>query len=345
MSTTKENPWTEDENFALLVEIMKKEGIPSSRLVTLIDECQITPKWNDIPLPSGRSLNSCMSAYRVLCSASQPPVNPGSGTLPPTRHPGPAPQMSAIDPSSNARNRSLYSADKGPYHPIQPRPAHGQASHGSETGASTFIPPGMESVTTPGDRRKKRGRPTKAESEARKLSKVAAESRGEPYSSGRQPVSQNVLTPSTPVSPAVIQSGAPFYTTQTSSRPPNVPPSTMYHQQPQPQRTMSVPGPSDNERFRSMLNRESVPPSRQLPRPQEPRQTLPSLQSSQALPIAYRDSMPRTEAGDRSYGSVPPERVSFLDSSRSLLNPSPRHPDEPQAPDIQPPLTTTAEKR
>lgn len=39
--------------YALLTEILKKAGIPSSCLVRMISELRISPSWGDIPLPQG----------------------------------------------------------------------------------------------------------------------------------------------------------------------------------------------------------------------------------------------------------------------------------------------------
>ncbi|KAL4917949.1 hypothetical protein BDW62DRAFT_73558 [Aspergillus aurantiobrunneus] len=341
MSNSRETPWTEDEKYALLTEIMKKAGVSSRTLVKMIKDMNILPSWADIPLPSGRSLNSCQSAFQDMCHELPPQVNPVPGPLPPPRHTAPVPQIPALDPSSSVRKRPLYSTDKPILVPraIQPRPATGPASYSSESGASAILSPGAGAITAPGEPPRKRGRPSKAESERRK---AAAEARGETYPPLRRSGSHKVKAPSKPTSPSGIESGGHLYTTQTSSRPPNVPPPGLTYVPP-PLRTIPMPGPSDEDRMRSMPNRDIGSTLRELPRPQETRQTLPS---PQALQLGHRETMPRIEPGDRPYESLPPDRLPFTDSSRrSIVHPSPRHPDEPHPPDIHVPLTTTPGKR
>ncbi|KAL4868518.1 hypothetical protein BDV12DRAFT_102140 [Aspergillus spectabilis] len=311
----------------------------------MIKDMNIVPSWADIPLPSGRSLNSCQSAFQDMCHELPPPVNPGTGPLPPPRHPAPAPQMPLLDPGSSMRKRPLYPtenpilAPRPIQRPIQPRPATSTASYSSESGASAILSPGTGGVTARGEPPRKRGRPSKAESERRK---AAAEARGETYPPLRRSGSHKVKVPSTPTSPSGIESGGPLFTSQTSTRPPNVPPPGMRYVPP-PLRTMSMPGPSDEERMRNVPNREIPPPLRELPRPTDIRQTLPS---PHALQLGHRETIPRIEPSDRTYEPLPPDRLPFTDSSRrSLVHPPPRHPDEPPTPDLQIPLTTTAEKR
>lgn len=265
----------------------------------------------------------------------QSQANPAIGQ-PPPRHPATAPQVPHLDPSTSVRKRPLYPTDK-PILPraIQPRPATGPASYSSESGTSTMLSPGAGGVTASGEPPRKRGRPSKAESERRK---AAAEARGETYPPSR-PGSHKAKISSSPTSPSVIETPGSVYT---SNRPPNMPQPGMSYVPP-PLRMVPMSGPNDEGRMRSMSNREMGPTSRELPRPQEIRQTLPSPQE---LQLGHREAIPRIDPGDRPYESLPPDRFPFTDSSRrSLVHPSPRHPDEPRAPDIQVPLTTMTEKR
>ncbi|KAJ5095096.1 hypothetical protein N7532_007387 [Penicillium argentinense] len=55
MSNQSERPWSEDEKYALLTEILKKAGISSTYLVRLINDFRINPNWEHIPLPHGIS--------------------------------------------------------------------------------------------------------------------------------------------------------------------------------------------------------------------------------------------------------------------------------------------------
>ncbi|KAL3481840.1 hypothetical protein BJX99DRAFT_131635 [Aspergillus californicus] len=343
MSNPREKPWTEEEKYALLTEIMKKARVPSRALVKLIKDMNIIPSWADIPLPSGRSLNSCQSAFHDMCQVFQPPVNPSLGPIPPQRYAPSIQPMPRQDPMSGVRKRPLL-ADKPILAPraIQPRPIASNASYSSESGASAIISPGTGGVTARGEPPRKRGRPSKAEQERRK---AAAEARGETYPPLRRSGSHKLKVPSTPTSPSGIEPvGPPIFTAQTSNRAslPNMSQSEMRYVPP-PLRTMMMPGPSDEERMREISNREMGPSMRELPRPTDIRHTLPS---PQALQLGHREVMPRIEPGDRPYEILPPDRLPFTDSSRrSLVHPTPRHPDQPPTPDIQIPLTTTAEHR
>lgn len=77
MSNPSDKPWTEEDKvnimgfrekeimlmqvqYTLLTEILKKAGISSSHLVHLIKDYGITPNWEHIPLPQGKSTNSSL---------------------------------------------------------------------------------------------------------------------------------------------------------------------------------------------------------------------------------------------------------------------------------------------
>ncbi|PIG82907.1 hypothetical protein AARAC_011333 [Aspergillus arachidicola] len=64
MSNLSERPWTEEEKYTLLTEILKKAGVPSSHLVKMIRDFNITPSWADIPLPPG---TDCWHLALALC--------------------------------------------------------------------------------------------------------------------------------------------------------------------------------------------------------------------------------------------------------------------------------------
>lgn len=269
-------------------------------------------------------------------------VNPGL-LPPPPRHyaPAPPPMMPVQDPNTTMRKRSMPDKPAHTPRPLQPRPAVGSTSYCSESGTSTILSPGTGSATAPGEPPRKRGRPSKIEAERRK---AAAAARGETYQPSRRSGSHKEKVPSTPTtSPSAIEAGGPVYTASIGNRVPNIPPPGPRYVPP-PLRAMPMPmpmaGQNDEERMRGISSREIGPTSRELPRPQEIRQTLPSPQSLQLGP---RESIPRIESGDRPYNSLPPDRLPFTDSSRrSLVHPSPRPPDESYTPDTQKPSKTTA---
>ncbi|KAF9884264.1 hypothetical protein FE257_001939 [Aspergillus nanangensis] len=349
MSHQPEKPWTEEEKYTLLTEILKKAGIPSSSLLKLIREFNITPGWADIPLPPGRSLNSCQRAFYNMCHHVQVPANPNLGPLP-------VPRLEAANPSaaphdSNAiRKRPLFPADKPIIAPraIQPRPATSIASYSSESGASALLSPGSESMAGRGEPPRKRGRPSKAESERRK---AAAEARGEPYPLPRRSGSHRMKGQSTPTSPAAIDRmtvAAPLSQASNTRLLPNMTQPELRYAPPPPTpgRVMGLMGPSDEERGRELHGRELGPTSRELPRPAEMRQTLPS---PQALQLGHRETITRMDSAERAFEHLPPERLTIMadnnNNRRSLLLPASRRPEEPQAPMPGISMRTSDEKR
>ena len=50
--------------YALLTEILKKSGVPSTYLVNIINSLRISPSWADIPLPPGIDL-PVLSVYSL----------------------------------------------------------------------------------------------------------------------------------------------------------------------------------------------------------------------------------------------------------------------------------------
>ncbi|PWY85700.1 hypothetical protein BO94DRAFT_92916 [Aspergillus sclerotioniger CBS 115572] len=341
MSNLPERPWTEEEKYTLLTEILKKARVPSHHLVRIIRDFNIIPGWADIPLPQGRSLNSCQQAFYNMCQHVQISVTQSLGSIPPPPH---EPSIPATVPESSGvlRKRPLFPSDKVIRAPraIQPRPATSTASYSSESGASALLSPSSESVNARGEPPRKRGRPSKAESERRK---AAAEARGETYPPPRRSGSNKVKGSSTPTSPSGIGTGGPSFPPQvSSSRPPNLSRHEMHYALP-PGRPVALMGPSSDERPRDLPNQDMSPTMRELPRPPEIRQTLPS---PQALQLGHRETaLTRREPGP-SFESLPPERNPFLQSNRRILmHPTSRFPDEPptSAPDL--PMTRPPETR
>ncbi|KAJ5661567.1 uncharacterized protein N7477_009183 [Penicillium maclennaniae] len=268
MSNPAERPWTEEERYALLTEILKKAGISSGHLFRLINEFRVSPNWHDIPLPQGRSLNSCKLAFYTMQQAPiQRPELIGTST--------------PIDPT--LRKRPLYPAEK-PIAPraIQPRPPASTASHSSESSAQ--LSPRFDIST--GEPPRKRGRPSKAETERRK---AAAEARGEPYPPPRRSGSERLKIAS-PSSPAAPYPGPPPPGYGVPSRP----------IAPVPERDIST--------------RMGM---RELPEPQE----MGPLPSPHALQLGPPDSFPprlnsTSERG--SFSAIPSDRFS-PDSRRDSL--------------------------
>ncbi|KAI9040271.1 putative AT DNA binding protein [Aspergillus affinis] len=275
-----------------------------------------------------------------MCQHVQTSVNPGMGPFPPPRHEPSVPPAPPFE-GGNVRKRPLFPADKPILAPraIQPRPAGAStASLSSESGASALVSPGAENLVTRGEPPRKRGRPSKAESERRK---AAAEARGETYPPPRRPGSSKMKIPSAPTSPAGVEPfGATFIPQATGSRPPQVP-------QPDPRyappiaRTMGFVGPGEDDRPRDSINRDIGPTLRELPRPTDMRQTLPS---PQALQLGHRETMSRADPAERPFERPHPDRIPFADR-RTLFHPTSRRHDEPPVSGPEMPLRTPSEKR
>jgi hypothetical protein len=155
----------------------------------------------------GRSLNSCQLAFESM-NHQLTPANRNQQPTPRSElwavHPGPvhvsgqmpAPVttsslMSAQD-SHTQRKRPFYPSEKPAAAPraIQPRPPLSARQFGSESGSPGPMSPGWEStVGKGGEPPRKRGRPSKAESERRK---AEAKARGEEYPPRRRSTITNV---------------------------------------------------------------------------------------------------------------------------------------------------------
>lgn len=180
MSGPPERPWTEEEKYALFTEILKKAEVPSAYLYNIIRDFRISPRWGDIPLPSGRSLNSCQVAFENMRQQS---VAPGQPLPPPWFPAGPPPEPPI------SRKRPLP-PDRPPL-PRAIQPKTGQ--FGGEARSPSHIPPSLEGLAPrQGEPPRKRGRPSKAETERRKQ---AAEARGESYPPQRRPLAAKPKSP------------------------------------------------------------------------------------------------------------------------------------------------------
>ncbi|KAI5367714.1 hypothetical protein Slin15195_G028460 [Septoria linicola] len=147
MATPPEQPWSNNEKNYLLAEIIKAANPPPNVLFNVIQSSQLQPRWEDTPLPPGRSLNSCRYAFEELRRSLLTPM--GTAMAAPTPVLGPmAPTLKRPFPYE-----STYTG--GPSgREIRPKPPATSSTH---TQPSPTDPP----------TRKKRGRPTKAEALAK----------------------------------------------------------------------------------------------------------------------------------------------------------------------------------
>ncbi|KAJ5787050.1 hypothetical protein N7457_002040 [Penicillium paradoxum] len=318
MSNQSDRPWTEEDKYTLLTEILKKAGVSSSYLVRVINDHAIIPNWEHIPLPQGRSLSSCKAAYlNMVHQSAHPPMHPVAPFPPRSDMTGPP---APID-SSAMRKRPLYPSDKPLPRAIQPRPPASTASYSSESGASAQLSPRLDTGTS--EPRRKRGRPSKAETERRKL---LAESRGETYPAPRRPGSGRLKIPPSPTSPAPGPSTTPFPPVPQVFHGPK--PGSMLYDTPAMRSAIAPPGPSPT----SADERRDMPPRmssnmRELPRLTEMGHPLPSPHALQLGPShAFRRL---SNPAERSY-NFPADRFSPPESGRRDSVTS--RPDQPPGP-------------
>ncbi|KAI9810566.1 MAG: hypothetical protein M1826_003522 [Phylliscum demangeonii] len=151
----------------LLTEILKDAQIGPHVLLKIIVEYSVEPRWSDIPLPPGRSLRSCQTLYQAL-QGLQPYATVAS------------PYVAAT--TGRKRGGGFHDAVNAAAanRALQPRPL-AYASVNGEQG--TLMPaPSIDPSAEPP--KKKRGRPSRAESDARA---AAAAARGEPYPPAKSP--------------------------------------------------------------------------------------------------------------------------------------------------------------
>ncbi|EED18267.1 conserved hypothetical protein [Talaromyces stipitatus ATCC 10500] len=284
MSDQHGRDWTEEEKYALLTVILRNSGVPSTSLFGIFRQFNVSPPWPDMPLPPGRSLNECRQQFESMWQThqSQPSYRqpePWQGPLPPAAfpamNPGPAhaPPHQAPHDAFGSRKRPFYPPERPPAFPraIQPRPPLSGGQFSSESGSPAPTSPGWvegaagKSAEPP----RKRGRPSKAESERRK---AEAEARGETYPAPRRRTSMGKL-PATPSGAASATSDSsmvsPMQTAQTPEMPkqdkgPEAPVSTGQATRASPL-TSEVP---DTDPVRGII-RSQANQDRRLPLPHE----------------------------------------------------------------------------
>ncbi|KAI9818478.1 MAG: hypothetical protein M1827_000537 [Pycnora praestabilis] len=162
-----DEPWTESEKLTLLLEILKISEVPSSALFRLLDEHKVNPDWTLIPPSPRRSVESRISMFKEGLIANPPSATSGSF------------QESRNSNSNATRNpkKRLYSTSETSTptaRVLQPKlPSSGLSNTASANGET-----GSPYQTSLGDAsgepaKKKRGRPSKAESEARSAAALA----------------------------------------------------------------------------------------------------------------------------------------------------------------------------
>ncbi|KAI7357250.1 hypothetical protein KC354_g10083 [Hortaea werneckii] len=179
-----QRPWSNDEKNELLAEIIKTASPHPSVLSNVVASLNIQPRWDDTPLPRGRSLNQCRFVFEEM-RRTQGTHSIVSGHL------GPQTPLSAPPPGL-----------KRPFQLEAPYPA------GREIRPKPFPPPGapaQPSVSEPPVKRK-RGRPTKAQAQAK--AEAEAHARGSSVVAGPAPAVQQQqpqVSPQPGATPAPVE--------------------------------------------------------------------------------------------------------------------------------------------
>ncbi|KAF2772257.1 hypothetical protein EJ03DRAFT_200362 [Teratosphaeria nubilosa] len=151
-----QRPWSDHEKLDLLAEIIKTSSPTPGVLFNVVAQQNIQPRWEDTPLPRGRSLNQCRAAFEEM--RRQHPAAFLSGH--------PAPQTPLTAPLYSKRPFSLEPVYPGGRE-IRPKPY--------PSASVTSLPSGEPT------QKRKRGRPTKAQAQAKA---AAAEGVAPPGPSG-----------------------------------------------------------------------------------------------------------------------------------------------------------------
>ncbi|OCT48930.1 hypothetical protein CLCR_05003 [Cladophialophora carrionii] len=179
MSNLFNQPWTPSEQIALLTNIIQSAGqdVPQF-LLRAIEGGNIQPRWEEMALPAGRTLNACRAMFEHL--RRSPRSFSGSGLYHQPIAPYPA----------DARGVPETELPPPTQRPIQPRPPRSTDSPVPPTsnGEQFRILRAFGPPEPLGERRRKRGRPTKEEAEER--DRRLAES-GQTYEPKRRPTKKS----------------------------------------------------------------------------------------------------------------------------------------------------------
>lgn len=264
-------------------------------------------------------------------------MNPGS--YQPSRHESPASPTGFLE-NASLRKRPLRPSDKPLLAPraIQPRPPARAASFSSESGTSARLSSSFENPVL-GEPPRKRGRPSKAETERRR---AAAEARGETYPPPRRSGHGRLKRESSPSSLAGVEQQGSSFSPNTEAKSLGTQKHEV-HQEPQERRASTVMAPSVDERARTISDRDMGPPVRELPRPPDIRQMLPS---PQALQLGPRETIPpRIGAREQTLEPFLSHGISPAESSRRVqADPTNKAPPQPSVPDPGATSGTTAGK-
>ncbi|PGG95871.1 hypothetical protein AJ79_09830 [Helicocarpus griseus UAMH5409] len=172
MSSPADKSWSDEEKTYLLTEIIKRAGIPPAYLFNMILDHQINPAFEEIPLPTGRSLNACKDAYGQMAQEYRHLPSHRQSLSGPT-----APlQMSPGDRKRPLPALQLERPLPG-HRAIQPKPIPGGGYSSAQTRTPQHLSPTADSHMY-NEPPRKRGRPSKVEIQRRNM---VAQARGETY--------------------------------------------------------------------------------------------------------------------------------------------------------------------
>ncbi|KAG0652404.1 hypothetical protein D0Z07_1390 [Hyphodiscus hymeniophilus] len=148
-----ESPFNDKEKRFVLSEVIKTSSVPVDKLLAFINESGVQPEWNKILMPFGRNLDSCINFWDTLRGGHV------SASLPPHSAPDRKRKSDGLEPLQIAPQPKRRQSGAETMIRIQPKPS----SNGSPHAFSTL----------PATQPKKRGRPSKADIEARNAKAIA----------------------------------------------------------------------------------------------------------------------------------------------------------------------------
>ncbi|SZF05703.1 unnamed protein product [Blumeria hordei] len=164
----EKEPFSESEKRFVVTQILKASSIPLERLVLLLSDCHQEPHWDHIYLPPGRTLQECKDAFEALISSHFSSYQGNSNhTSSKYCYQKRKPETEAVSPQAlvpndhKRRYSGIRNLEKSSQQHILPKPLSKDIS------ISTSNLPSTQLLA------KKRGRPSKAENERRRIESMA----------------------------------------------------------------------------------------------------------------------------------------------------------------------------
>ncbi|GAB7327019.1 hypothetical protein MBLNU13_g10960t1 [Cladosporium sp. NU13] len=166
MAGSREPVFTNDEKNYMLAEIIKSVSPSPTTMLNLVMQLGAhQPRWDDMPLPPGRSVNACRAAFEDLKRSSG--FSPLSQTTAPQ-----TPLSAPIGPL-----RRPWQLETTTSYPTGP-PGRQLAPKPKTEGQGGVVVMPQASATPGAQAKRKRGRPTKAEAQAKAAESSAAAAAG-----------------------------------------------------------------------------------------------------------------------------------------------------------------------